>query len=128
MEDVNSQFDSFTEMEDMASEKNNSELWLEMEKWATAVLDTENELRRYTILEERVYESLDAQLADGLIDKYTHGEMKHISNLLRALIYMVTFYEMDCKSNRRRIICNLIELYDYKAVKFELLINMLFNL
>ena len=96
------------------------------DNWLICLIDTERRICTpgKSLKSDRINQSIDGMLHDGLINFSDAGELRYIGNLWIRLLNSYTLYRAGCPSYRYDIISIVFDLYASKQIGKELCIQI----
>ena len=92
------------------------------------LIDSEHKLERTTETDRKIEQLLSRQLQDGLISNIEYVNLSHTKFLWTSTSCALATHSVGCKTSRRQIISNLVELYSLKEIGREELLDIITEL
>ena len=111
-------------------EDGTSNTWMDMtnvfDNWLCCLIDTDRRICTpgKSLRNDRINQSIDGMLEDGLIGFSDASELRFIGNSWLRLLNCYALYSAGCRSYKRDIVSLLIDLYASKQIGKELCIQI----
>ena len=111
-------------------EDGTSNTWMDMtnvfDNWLCCLIDTDRRICTpgKSLRSDRINQSIDGMLEDGLIGFSDASELRFIGNSWLRLLNCYALYSAGCRSYKRDIVSLLIDLYASKQIGKELCIQI----
>lgn len=92
------------------------------------LIDSEHKLERSSETDRRIEQILSRQLQDGLVSYIEYVNLNHIKLLWTSTSRALATHSIGCKSSRRQILTNLIELYTLKEIERDVFLDIVTEL
>ena len=99
-----------------------------IDEWEQKIIDNELKFERSVRLEQRIEESLDRQIKDGLISYLEYLDITYITNLWISLANALISHSIGSRVSESMIISLLLELYKLNQINRQFVVDSITEL